>query len=296
MASLFGTGSSSQSLAVSEQFSRRADVGGAGAFNHDGRRDAVNQLIESEIIPRLLKSHPARLAAKRGSRDCVIESAEAERFASLPVTLEAHELLAEVEVFIDRGVPLDVIFVDLLAPSARKLGEFWEQDLCDFVEVTMGLWRLQEVMRELALRTPVLTDRTGIARTALFSPMPGEQHSFGALMLDEVFAQAGWHSEVLIEPQRRELLQIVADRSFDLVGLTLSCDCPSATLAELIAAIRGVSKHPGTQIFIGGRVVNANPDLVARVGADGTAPDAREALALANRRVTSAPRHEIPSI
>jgi methanogenic corrinoid protein MtbC1 len=89
----------------------------------------------------------------------------------------------------------------------------------------------------------------------------------------------------MIEPERKELLQHIADHNLDLVGLTISCDCPNAKLASLISAMRSVSRSPDLKILIGGRMVNANPALVAEVGADGSAPDACGALDLAERLV-----------
>jgi methanogenic corrinoid protein MtbC1 len=263
----------------------KSGVAGQGVF-----RGSINDLIQAEIIPRLLVAHPLRGGLASPSSGAALDSLEVANFSTLPLVLEADELMDVVEGFMARGVSAETLYVDLLAPSARKLGQYWEEDACDFVDVTMGLWRLQEVMREIALRSPPCTRDNDIPNSALFSPMPGEQHSFGALMIEEVFARAGWQTEVLIEPQRRELLQQVAERSFDLVGLTVSCDCPSGTLAGLVTAIRSVSKLPSVRIFIGGRVVNANPGLAAEVGADGTAPDARSALALAEQKVGEAKR------
>lgn len=247
---------------------------------------SLDSLIQVEIIPRLLIAHPARPEASvKKVASATISASEAENFAALPLMLEADELLDHVETFIARGVPVESIFVDLLAPSARRLGQAWDDDTCDFVDVTMGLWRLQEVMREIATRVPAVAEALAAPRSALFSPMPGEQHSFGVLMIEEVFSRAGWRSEALIEPRRRELLAVLAARNFDLVGLTISCDCPSGTLSDLITAMRSVSKNPAIQILIGGRLVNANPGMAALTGADGTAPDACSALALAEEKV-----------
>lgn len=285
MATMFGGGAGAQ-------FSRLARQANSDPYQTISRRPParsppnLGSLIEAEIIPRLLIAHPApALVARLDGEPARIDPAEAAEFAPLPLILEADELLAQVEAFLDRGVSVESIFVDLLAPSARKLGKCWDEDSCDFVDVTMGLWRLQEVMREIAVRLPTVAQALCEPRSALFSPMPGEQHSFGALMVEEVFARAGWRSEALIEPCRQELLRSVAERSFDLVGLTISCDCPSRAVSDLITALRGVSRNPALQIFIGGQVVNANPGLVDQAGADGTAPDARSALALAERKV-----------
>lgn len=245
----------------------------------------LDHLIQGEIIPRLLIAHPAPAAANGLAETVRLNPTEVQEFAPLPLTLEADELLSLVDGFLARGVAVESIFVDLLAPSARRLGQFWEDDVCDFVDVTMGLWRLQEVMRQVALRVPAVTQAYYEPRSALFSSLPGEQHSFGVLMVEETFARAGWRSEALIEPRRQDLLRACAEQSFDLLGLTVSCDCPSATISDLIMAIRGVSRNPAIQVFIGGRAVNADPGLAVRAGADGTAPDARAALALAERKV-----------
>ena len=106
-------------------------------------------------------------------------------------------------------------------------------------------------------------------------------------MTEEVFARAGWQTEVLPQPKRRELLDLLAKRPFDLIGLTLSCDCPSAKLSNLIKTIRSVSANPHIRVLIGGRMINENPALVAEVGADGTGADARAALLVAERLVQS---------
>ena len=247
--------------------------------------DSVNTIIEAEIIPRLLMAHASgeRRAKIKPSRS--IRPEDASRFARLPLRLEAASLLEEVDAFIADGATVETICLDLLAPAARKLGEMWESDECDFLDVTMGLWRLQEVMREIAARSPTEHGLLSPPRSALFSPMPGDHHNFGTLMIEEVFARGGWQSEALVKPERRELLDRLSRRPFDLVGLTLARDCPSAALANLIKAMRNVSANPSMVVLVGGRMINENPDLAIEVGADGTGADALSALELAETLV-----------
>jgi MerR family transcriptional regulator, light-induced transcriptional regulator len=250
--------------------------------------DSVNTIIESEIIPRLLMAHSATDTRTRPRLLRSITPDEAARFAELPLRLEAASLLEEVDAFIVKGASVETICLDLLAPAARKLGEMWERDECDFLDVTMGLWRLQEVMREVAARAPVDLVGMAIPNSALFAPMPGDHHNFGTLMIDEVFARAGWRSEALVKPERRELLDRLARQPFDLLGLTLTRDCPSAALSNLIRAVRNVSANPHIIVLVGGRMINENPAMAMEVGADGTGADALSALELANSLVKTA--------
>ncbi len=253
--------------------------------------DTVNTIIESQIIPRLLMAHNTSESGGKARQSRPITPEEASRFAILPLRLEAASLLEEVDAFMAKGASVETICLDLLAPAARKLGEMWDTDECDFLDVTMGLWRLQEVMREVAARSPADFGNIQMPYSALFSPMPGDNHNFGTLMIEEVFARAGWRSEALVKPERRELLDRIARQPFDLVGLTLGRDCPSAALANLIRAVRNVSANPHIIVLVGGRMINENPDIAKQVGADGTGADALAALEVATSLVkTSAAR------
>lgn len=288
--SMFGAGSAVLRGVISaplEAVRRRST-----AANPD-QPDSVNAIIESEIIPRLLMAHTSTESRSRAHRSRSITPDEASRFALLPLRLEAASLLEEVDAFIVKGASVETICLDLLAPAARKLGEMWDNDECDFLDVTMGLWRLQEVMREVAARSPAMLGGMALPYTALFSPMPGDHHNFGTLMIEEVFGRGGWRSEALVKPERRELLDRLARQPFDLLGLTLARDCPSAALANLIKAVRNVSANPHIVVLVGGRMINENPGVAIDVGADGTGADALAALELANALVKTAAARDL---
>lgn len=257
------------------------------------RPETVAHVIADEVIPRLLAAHRHDGIDGAGGSLDHISAAEAEHFAPLALELEADALLDHVEVFLQRGVSTDTVFVELLAPAARRLGVLWEDDLCDFVDVTMGLWRLQEIVRELSSRVPEGFGDPVAAKRALFSVMPGCQHSFGTVLIDDVFRRGGWTSEALPECTTPDLLDRVARASIDVVGLTITHDDHIARLPSLILALRSVSRNPHLCIMIGGRVISENPDIVTKVGADGTAPDAIQALDLADRLVASFAAREV---
>lgn len=254
----------------------------------------LSLLLENLVIPRLIadRDKPANwfdMAELSQPRDCkqrrVITDADVEEFTQLSLNEDAHVLLDFVDHCLETGSSVETIYVELLAPAARKLGEYWEEDSQDFVGVTMGLWRIQEILRELTLRIPPKSHPGHGQRSALFSPMPGEQHSFGTLMVAECFQRAGWDTEVLIEPTQSELTAKFAKRHYDLIGLTVSCDCSTGALSSLVNTIKAVSSNPHIRILIGGRVINDRPSLVVECGADATAIDARTAVELADRLV-----------
>ena len=254
---------------------------------------SLSSLVEREIIPRLVASH-ARPATGRLSRvgSSEISAAEVDEFAPLSLQVEADSLLDYVEVFLNRGVGIDTLLVDLLAPAARRLGEYWEDDRCDFVDVTMGLWRLQEIVHELAARLPA-EHQSGPGKRALFASMPGDQHSFGTVVIDELFCREGWMTDRMSEATTPELLERVAAEWFDLIGLTISCDYHMGALPAIITALRNVSRNPRLCVMVGGRMFADTPERAVEVGADGTAPDAKVAVRVAGELVGALSREII---
>lgn len=256
-------------------------------------------LLENLVIPKLIADRdkrdqwlhlPALTQPVDPRQQPVISQADVEEFTQLALSGEAHVLLDFVDHCLETGSSVETIYVELLAPAARRLGEYWEEDSEDFVGVTMGLWRIQEILRELTLRIPPKSQPGHGQRSALFSSVPGEQHSFGTLMVAECFQRAGWDTDVLIEPSQSELTQKFANRHYDLIGLTVSCDCSTGALASLVKTVKAVSSNPQIRIMMGGRVINEQPELVDECGADATATDALSAVALGDRLVPVNPK------
>ena len=305
MGSSLGYGQAAPNLSLRDPRARQwFDPGGLAALRsvltqREGEDRALSSLIESEIIPRLM-------VANGGLRDAAVDQptdlegaariteAEIAALAPLALHIEADELLEYTDRILNRGVPVNNLLVDLLAPAARLLGEYWEEDRCDFVDVTMGLWRLQEVVHEVASRASSARRLGSAGRRALFAVMPGEQHSFGTVVIDEVFCREGWMTDRLSEGPASDLLDRVAGTWFDLVGLTVSCDSHTANLMSIITALRSVSRNPRVRVMVGGRVFVEQPELAGQVGADGTARDARIALTVAEELVGAVERECLP--
>jgi len=267
-----------------------APVGNLRIVSSRAEQYDLSLLLENLVIPRLIAD---RRDSASWTENAVIEPTgrriisvhDVENFSRLSVDEEAHVLLSFVDECLATGSSVETIFVDLLAPAARRLGEYWDADSEDFVGVTMGLWRIQEVLRVLTMRIPPVAGPGHGQRAALFSPMPGEQHSFGTLMIAECFQRAGWETDVLIEPTQSDLTGKFATRHYDLIGLTVSNDCSTSALSSLVSTIKAVSSNPHVRVLLGGRVINEHPELVTSCGADATAADALSAVAVADQLV-----------
>ena len=236
--------------------------------------------IEGEFIPRLLLQHKTDAATLKLPSDVTtaIGVNDVERFVKLVMEHEVEVAIAQVAAIFASGVSLEAIFLDLLTPAARLLGRMWEDDTCDFMDVTVGLFRLNQLLREVSRSFEIKPDYSQDPSRILLSPTPGEQHSFGILMVEEFFRRAGWDVTSKVDGNQNELVYMVQKSRFDVIGLSLSCEIFEPALVGLIKSIRLHSLNPNMRILVGGSWFNDHPERVLLVGADASAVDARQAI------------------
>ena len=236
-------------------------------------------MIETEIIPRLVLARRATGESRDGGpAGASLGSDQVNEFARLVLTHDAAVALSMVDGLRARGVPVERLYLELLAPAARRLGELWTEDLCDFTEVTVGLGRLQQVMHELSPAFRNECAQRDHGRCILLAPAPGEQHTFGLWMVAEFFRRAGWNVWSLPFGTAQEMAALVRREWFAVVGLSAACASRIDGLAAAIRMIRRSSRNRAVGIMVGGPLVLSQPDLVPLVGADATAVDARQAI------------------
>jgi methanogenic corrinoid protein MtbC1 len=253
-----------------------------GVPHCEGSGDRLAKLvrtIEDEIIPRLVLARRAAPGAPAipALVSRLPSAADVADFTQLILANDVAVAASYVEALRARGTALETVFLELLAPCARRLGELWKADVCDFAQVTVGLWRLHQLLRELSPTFRDETEHQSLGRRVVLAPAPGEQHMFGICIVAEFFRRAGWDVWGGPPAAGGDLLGIVRSESFAVVGLSLSAEARLDGLAARIREIRRASRNRAIRVMVGGQVFNERPQLVALVGADATAADGRQA-------------------
>lgn len=261
------------------------------ASNDDGLRTVLlAKAVEYEIIPRLMLAHrvPQECAEHPLTSNQRVTAEDIALFAELVLHEEDNVVRDCVISLRDRGVPVESIFLDLLAPVARHLGEMWERDLCTFNEVTVGLGRLQKVLRENSAAFGQFNGSRDSAesRRILLMPCPGEQHTFGLSLVAEFFHRAGW--DVVTSFLASDAAAVMVKKDwYDVVGFSLGFAGGAAKLGAAIRLVREVSVNPGVAIICGGPVFTFHPEVGAQVQADAIITDGPKAPAQAEKLVTA---------
>lgn len=231
-------------------------------------------VFERDVIPRLL-------LARGDVAECLAKPppcpGDAEELAAISLKRDPAEASAYVAALRAAGAAAETLYLGLLAPAARRLGDLWVQDLCDFAQVTIGLVRLQGVLHELSPDFQANSRRRRADRRAVLVTVPGEPSTFGLSMLVEFFVRAGWTTWSEPVASTAELVRMARARPLDLVGFSVSCDRQIGPLTNCIRAVRRASRNPALAIMVGGPVFLAHPDLALHIGADATAADGKQA-------------------
>lgn len=250
--------------------------------------------IEAEIIPRLMAAHQngAALDFNSPSGSVMIQGSDIADFADVTLKNEAAVCEKYVRGLLGRGISLEKIYLELMAPAARRLGEMWTADLCDFTQVTIGLWRMQQLMYDLS---PSFRDQArnwgGHRRNVMLMTAPGSQHTLGILMVAEFFRRAGW--TVWGEPaaERDRLYQAVQEEWFDIAGISVHTPRQMDQLADFIIGLRKASRNGAICVMVGGPVFIEHPEYAEQVGADAVSTDAADAIQQAEGLVAMREQH-----
>jgi methanogenic corrinoid protein MtbC1 len=239
------------------------------------RLSRLMQTLERDVIPRLVQAH--RLPAPPLPPQPEIEWPEVRGFARLSIALDGEPMREVVRGLCRAGCSVDRVFLELLSPTARELGRMWEDDGCNFTDVTVGVGRLQQLLRELS---PAFGGEVGHpkdGRRILLLPAPGEQHTFGASMVAEFFRRAGWDVIGGVGGSEMEPVEMVRNEWFDILGLSAGHLARADWLRECVASVRRWSRNRDIGIMAGGPLFIVAPEVESRVGCDAVVVDGERA-------------------
>ncbi len=250
-------------------------------FEEESKEQLLNllQTVESNIIPRLVETHrkiEAETAESSGSAISLDDKIE--QFSMLLIQQDFIKISNYVNSLRDAGVSAETLYLELFTPAAHRLGVMWEEDECSFTDVTIGVGRLQELLREISASVRYNNPDQEQDKRILLTPIPGEQHTFGLSVLTEFFNRGGWEVWGWPGVSDQNLFQLIKNEWFHIVGISMYAEMHREQLISTINAIRTSSRNPSVNIMVGGHAFATNPELISAVGADAFANDASQAL------------------
>jgi methanogenic corrinoid protein MtbC1 len=238
--------------------------------------------IEGNILPHIVEHHLKADRLENGQLNVPahpsVSDAHINALMILLLQDDAGPSANYVKELFAEGIELEELYLNLLTPVARKLGEMWESDDVNFTQVTVALWRIKQLMYDLSPMFQEYAEYKQQGKSVMLVPLPGSQHTLGLFMVSEFFARAGWRVWGELAATEADILRMAKTQWFDVVGLAASVREQFPDLKRMIEEVRSVSLNPHVGIMIGSPVFNQNPDLIEDLGADMVGIDAVDAL------------------
>ena len=244
-------------------------------------RRSMRTVLESHIIPRLVQAH--RTGEDRAANDSASRPLgdEITAFAEFCAGGKRQQATLLIERLKAEGLDQDDVFIDLITPAARYLGQQWEEDLLGFAEVTVGLVLMQEVIHGMGYEYHDGPQHAGGIKRVMLASAPGSQHVLGLSIVSEFFRKAGWQVVLEVSPSHTELCHAVQNEWFDLVGLSVALDSQLDVLSGLVDSLKAASRNPTTPVLLGGPAFSIGAHRAETFGAQAICVDARDCVKLA---------------
>ncbi|ARU02871.1 cobalamin B12-binding domain-containing protein [Yoonia vestfoldensis] len=195
---------------------------------------------------------------------------------------------------ITAGIARDDIADFYIPQLARDLGDDWCSDGLSFAAVTIGVSRLQAMLRELGPEWAGDQSANPAAPSIMLIVGQDVYHTLGAMVLSGQLRRKGLSVRLMLGAEPQELAQKLAKTSYDAVFISASSGESLESLRRIVYLVRSSSKTP-MPIVIGGTVleVENHNDVTALTGADhatNVPSEALELCGLTTKYLTIAPQ------
>lgn len=239
---------------------------------HGGQHDRVGTGLSA-----LARTVVARLIAREGGADRSVDEAVIAAISRAmldPGSTGMDALRADLR----RARISELELVDTYFPEvARYLGCAWAEDRAAFTDVTIGVARMQSMLRELGRDwTSDASAEHGGATVLIILP-DGEQHSFGVMLLAGQLRRQGISVRLEVGTPAAALRKLVQEKTFDCAMISVACEEKLDHCKEVVNALKQGS-HGQLWVAIGGALMGRPIDVRSRTGADIATCDPLQAL------------------
>ena len=244
---------------------------------------SLQNVIQFEIIPRLLSSRQLQSLAPDSAKVVTrsLTSDEIDEFIDLCIDKDIDKSKTFVRRLLHEGISTEQIFLDLITPGARLLGQRWDEDRIDFTQVTYGLVQMHSIAHEIGFEYQDGPQSKGEVRRILIASYPGSMHFLGPNIVANFFRKEGWQVVLEVSPSATELLHAVANEWFDVIGISVSTQPQLDSLRELVDMLKSGSRNPLSRVMLGGPIFGLGTFLASSYSADVICSDAKIAVELA---------------
>lgn len=226
-----------------------------------------------------LQNAPSSLDSFLTGEDELAELARA--YLQAVLNTARHEAIRLVLDAVRNGIAVQDIYTRVFQPCQREVGRLWQMR-----QITVAQEHYCTAATQLAMSQlyPFIFSQVRKGRRLVATSVSGELHEMGLRIVTDLFEADGWDTMYLgASVPEQSILQAIEQYRPDLllISATMTFHLPAAE--QLISLVRSADAGRNVKIMVGGYPCNIDRAVWARVGADGYACDALEAMVEADR-------------
>lgn len=250
--------------------------------------DAVLQLKApkrlSQLIHSFVEAASAALPEMPETLPSFIDSTNphaklANSYLNSLLLLNREEAISAVISELESGLSFTELFQNVISPVQREVGRLWQQN-----RITVVQEHYCTAATDLLItrsRRNFLGNRRNVSALAVCAD--GEEHCLGIRIFSDLLESDGWKvSYIGPKCPVADVLKHLQANFIDLLAISVASPLNLAKVRKLIAEIKKLPQKRIPAIMVGGAVLNSEPDLWKRIGADGSGANVLEGLEVAN--------------
>jgi MerR family transcriptional regulator, light-induced transcriptional regulator len=182
---------------------------------------------------------------------------------------------------VEKGASIKDIYLYVFQRSQYEIGRLWHLNIASVAQEHYCSAATQLIMSQL-YQYIFASEKTG--RRLVAACVGGELHEIGIRMVADFFEMDGWDTYYMgANTPTSTIIEAIDSHQPDVLAISASMPFHRKTLKELIATVRDHDTEGRVKILVGGYALRSSQDLWIKLGADGFADDAQQAVSLANR-------------
>ncbi|MCX7876712.1 MAG: cobalamin-dependent protein [Melioribacteraceae bacterium] len=207
----------------------------------------------------------------------------AEKYLNLLLDANKTEALDLILKAYYSGITLKELYLNVFQVTQKETGRLWQLNKISVAQEHYITAATQLIISQLY---PFLFSGLNKKRKILVTCAQGELHEIGARMIADFFEMDGWNSYFLgANTPINSLISSINKIKPDLVAISTTMTFNLSSTSFIIEKIKSDNSLNNLKIIVGGYPFLISENLWKKVGADGFAPNAENALQLANEFV-----------
>lgn len=254
-------------------------------------KEAIQQNLsdeESQIFTSFIDSGLHSLEAKKSKEHTFLSddqplAKEARDYLSFLLNGKRKKAASHIDDLVANDVSIKDIYEYIFQATQYEVGILWQTNQITVAHEHYCTAATQLIMSQLYPQI-FSTEKTGYGLVAC--SVADELHEIGIRMVADFFEMEGWDTYYMgANMPSEQLVSALKEYNADMLAISVTMPLHLGRTEELIKDIRADKEIENVKILVGGYPFQIEPELWKKIGADGSATSAKEAIKMAKNLI-----------